>query len=170
MKYSNLLKTFSQAALVSRSQLAQLVRKRAERQARLVDPATLAEAVSENVEAERFCWWARLCIYAYGHVTPVLRSYLDERCPGFLETVHEEESKDLDEVAFWHMLREWIESHVFGRAMREGWRDALAYYTTADPGCKKAFDQWFQTKRALEDDILTEIPLYEIWRDEQLPN
>jgi len=95
---------------------------------------------------------------------------LDERCPGFLETVREKESNDLNELAFWHMLRQWIEVHVFGRAVHEGWRDALAYYTAADPRSKKTSDYWLKTQQALEDDILTEIPLYEIWRDDQPQN
>ncbi len=153
--------------LMSTSRFAQVARQRAEQQVRFVDPATLAQAVDENVEAQAFCFWARLCIYAYGRITPVLRSYLDERCPGFVDTVRGQKSPNLDVVAFWHMLQEWIETHVFERAVREGWRDALGYYTAAHPRYKKVSEQWSETQRALDDRTIADLPLYEFWRDEQ---
>jgi hypothetical protein len=106
----------------------------------------------------------------YGRVTPVLRSYLDERCPGFAQTVSWDASRDVDDLQFWRMLRKWIDSHVFGRATAEGWNHALGYYTAADPAYKKANEQWLETKRALEGGTLTDMPLYEFWRDgEQQP-
>lgn len=151
---------------LSKSKLAQFVKQRAEQQAQRVDPSTLAQAVDANLEAQKFCWWARLCIHAYGRITPILKSYLDERCPGFVQSVRTEASSDFDELAFWHALRKWIEDHVFERAVREGWRDALAYYTAADSRSNEASDHWLKTQQALDDDSLTEIPLYEIWRDE----
>ena len=153
--------------LMSRSRFAQVARQRAEQQVRLVDPATLARAVDQNVEAQAFCFWARLCIYAYGRITPVLQSYLDERCPGFVDTARGQKSSNLDAVAFWHMLQEWIEAHVFERAVREGWRDALGYYTAAHPRYKKVSEHWFETQRALDDHAMADLPLYELWRDEQ---
>jgi hypothetical protein len=63
------------------------------------------------------------------------------------------------------MLRKWIDTHVFGRATAEGWNDALGYYTAADPAYKKANERWLETKRALEGGTLTDMPLYEFWRD-----
>ena len=72
---------------MSKSQLAEFSQELAEEQARLVDPATLARAVFENVEAQTFCLWARLCICVSGRITPLLGSYLDERYPGFAQTV-----------------------------------------------------------------------------------
>ena len=60
MLYSGLVITSS------KSRVAEFSRKRAEQQARLVDPGTLAHAVSQNVEAQTFCLWARLSVYMYG--------------------------------------------------------------------------------------------------------
>jgi hypothetical protein len=135
-----------------------------------VDPTTLAHAVSENVEAQTFCLWARLCVYICGRITPVLRSYLDERCPGFAQTVSSGESRDVDDLQFWRMLRKWIDTRVFGRAIAEGWNHALDYYTAANPAYQKAHERWSETKRALESGMLTEMPLYEFWREaEQEP-
>jgi hypothetical protein len=147
-----------------KSQLAEFSQERAEQQTRLVDPATLAHAVSENVKAQIFCLWARLCVYVYGGITPALRSYLDEKCPGFAETVSSEESTDINDLQFWRMLRKWIDTHAFGHARAEGWNHALGYYTAADPDYKKANERWLQTKRALESGTLTDMPLYEFWR------
>jgi hypothetical protein len=130
-----------------------------------VDPATLARAVSENVEAQTFCLWARLCVYTYGRITPVLRSYLDERCPGFAQTVSSEESGDVDDLQFWQMLRKWIATHAFGHAESQGWSDALGYYVAADPTYKKANQRWLETQQALEEGTLTDVPLYEFWRE-----
>lgn len=98
-------------------------------------------------------------------MTPVLRSYLDERCPGFAQTVSPEQSRDLNDIEFWRMLREWIDTHVFERATTEGWNHALGYYTAAHPAYKRANERWFKTKRALESGTLIDIPLYEFWRD-----
>jgi hypothetical protein len=100
---------------MSRSRFAQVARQRAEQQVRLVDPATLARAVDQNIEAQAFCFWARLCIYAYGRITPVLQSYLDERCPGCVDSARGQEYRNVDAVSFWHMLQEWIEAH--GRSL-----------------------------------------------------
>lgn len=150
---------------MSKSQLAEFSQQRAEQQARLVDPATLASAISENVEAQIFCLWARLCVYVYGRITPALRSYLDEKCPGFAETVSSDKSTDLNHLEFWRVLRNWIDTQVFGHATAEGWNHALGYYTAAHPAYKKANERWLKTKRALESGALTDIPLYEFWRD-----
>ena len=152
---------------LSKSQLAEFSQELAEEQARLVDPATLARAVFENVEAQTFCLWARLCVYVSGRITPVLRSYLDERYPGFVQTVSSEQSTELNDLQFWRMLRTWIDTHAWARATVEGWNHALAYYTAADSTYKKANDRWLKTKRALEGGVLTDIPLYEFWRDEE---
>ena len=151
---------------LSKSQLAQFAQERAEQQARLVDPSTLAEAVDRNVEAQAFCFWARLCFCAYGRITPVLRSYLDERCPGFVRTVPARGSPDFDAVAFWQKLQKWVEAHVFGRAVREGWYDALGYYTAAHPRYRKVSEHWRETQQAIDTQKKAEIPLYEFWRDE----
>jgi hypothetical protein len=150
---------------LSKSQLAEFSRERAEQQARFVDAVTLAHAVSENVEAQIFCLWARLCIYIYGRITPALRSYLDEKCPGFAETVSSEESRDIKDLQFWRMLRKWIDTHTFGRATAEGWNHALGYYTAANSAYRKANAHWLETKRALDSGTLTDMPLYEFWRD-----
>lgn len=121
--------------------------------------------MSENVEAQIFCLWARLCIYIYGRITPALRSYLDEKCPGFAETVSSEESRDIKDLQFWRMLRKWIDTHTFGRATAEGWNHALGYYTAANSAYRKANAHWLETKRALDSGTLTDMPLYEFWRD-----
>jgi hypothetical protein len=157
--------TASQVICLSKSQVADFSRQLAEQQARLVDSITLAHAVSENAEAQTFCLWARLCVYLCGRITPVLRSYLDERCPGFIQTLSLEGSIDVNDLQFWQMLRKWIDAHVFGRAKAEGWSHALGYYTTANPAYKKATERWLETKRALESGTLTDIPVYEFWRD-----
>ena len=154
-----------QVITLSKSQVAEFSRKRAQEQARFVDPVTLAHAVCENVEAQIFCLWARLCVYVYGRITPALRSYLDERCPGFAGTVSSEESRDLNDLEFWRMLRKWFDAQVFGHATAEGWNHALGYYTAAHPDYKKADERWLNTKRALESGTLTDMPLYEFWRD-----
>ena len=109
----------------------QFARVRAEEQAKRVEPAVLEQAVKENVEAQTFCFWARLCVYVHGRITPLLRSYLDERCPGFIDTISSQDTADLNDVVFWQKLRDWMEMHLFARAPSEGWRDALAYYTAA---------------------------------------
>ena len=132
----------------------------------MVDPATLARSVLENVEAQTFCLWARLCVYVSGRITPVLRSYIDERYPGFVQTVSSEHS-ELNDFQFWRMLLKWIDAQVWARATAEGWNHALAYYTAANCTYKKANDRWLKTKRALEDGVLTDVPLYEFWRDEE---
>lgn len=150
---------------MSKSRIAEFSKERAAQQARLVDPGILAHAVSENVEAQSFCLWARLCVYIYGRITPLLRSYLDERCPGFAQTVSSGESRDLNDLQFWRMLRKWIDTHVFERAAAEGWNHALGYYTAANPAYKRASERWLETKQELENGTLTDIPLYEFWRD-----
>ena len=152
---------------LSKFQLAEFSQQSAEEQIRLVDPATFAHAVCENVEAQIFCLWARLCVYLHGHITPVLRSYLDERYPGFAQTVATEESRDVNDLQFWRMLRKWIETYVFARATAEGWNHALGYYTAANSVYQRASDRWLETKRALESGVLTDMPLYEFWRDEK---
>jgi hypothetical protein len=97
---------------LSKSQLAEFSQELAEEQARLVDPAILARAVFENVEAQTFCLWARLCVYVSGRITPLLRSYLDERYPGFVQTVSSEQSTELNDLQFWQLLRKWIDTCI----------------------------------------------------------
>lgn len=143
----------------------QFARERAEEQAKRVEPAVLEQAVKENVEAQTFCFWARLCVYVHGRITPLLRSYLDERCPGFIDTISPQDTADLHDIVFWQKLRDWMEMHLFARALREGWRDALACYTAADPACQRANELWSRTKRDLDHGTRLEIPPYELWRD-----
>jgi hypothetical protein len=63
------------------------------------------------------------------------------------------------------MLRKWIDTQVFARAAAEGWNHALGYYTAANPAYKKATERWLITKRAVDSGTLTDMPLYECWRD-----
>ena len=145
------------------SYLARFVKRVAEEQARHVDPATLSAAVEMNIEAQAFCYWVRLSVFAEGRITPVLRSCLDERYPGFSEFACSE--GPVDDLAIWQALQEWITTHVFQKAATEGWRDALGYYTAAAPSYRKVSALWHKTQDTLESGRLTSVPPYELWRE-----
>ena len=145
------------------SYLARFVERVAEEQARHVDPATLSAAIEMNIEAQSFCYWVRLSVFANRRITPVLRSYLDEKYPGFFEFACPE--VPVDDLAIWQALQDWISNHVFEKASIEGWRDALGYYTAATSSYKKVSDLWHTTQHALESGRLTSLPSYELWRD-----
>jgi len=145
------------------SYLARFAKRVAEEQARQVDPATLSAAIEVNIEAQSFCYWVRLSVFANRRITPVLRSCIDEKYPGFLECACSE--VPMDDLAIWQALQEWISTHVFDKAAMEGWRDALGYYTAAAPSYKKVSDLWHKTQDALESGRLRSVPPYELWRD-----
>jgi len=82
--------------------------------------------VSQYIEWEAFAFWARSIVESTHEVPALVKSSLEQRCPGFVSQI---QSKDLAPADystwFWRELLEWIENHMFADAKKASWLDAV---------------------------------------------
>lgn len=120
-----------------------LARRRATRQLLRVPLDRFSRVQQEYLEWESFSLWVGAIVDAEGRVPAQVSRIVEERCPGFLkyETQYREtHPKRASPLPL--LLLEWIHERVFANAKREGWLDALIFFSVRDPYSQRAWAYW----------------------------
>lgn len=104
-------------------------KQRALQEALLVPWQQLAEGTAAFAEWHMIILWVRIITETADQVPEIVRSELQSRRPGFLES-HSREQKD--GLPIWKSLEECVTAQCFAKARAEGWFDALMYYAYKD--------------------------------------
>ena len=121
--------------------------RRAIEQAKRVPWRRLAETADEYSTWQIFTLWVRARVDGSKHIPAAARSEVDLRAPGFFKVLGpkvERAAKQAHhpgEVA-WEALDCWAEMNVFLPAKREGWLDAVRYFSAMSLRSMKAWSYW----------------------------
>jgi hypothetical protein len=140
-------------------------KQKALQEALLVPWQHLAEGAGAFAEWHMIILWVRVITETADQVPEVVRSALQSRCPGFLETQGREQKENLP---IWKSLEEWVTAHCFAKARAEGWFDALMYYAYKDLRTEQAWTTWKRTKADWRHAAPARWPTLEQWTGEVL--
>jgi hypothetical protein len=118
-------------------------KQKAMQEALLVPWQQLAEGAAAFAEWHMIILWVRVITETADQLPQIVRSTLQLRCPGFLESQSREQK---DNLPLWKSLEEWCTAHFFAEARAEGWFDALMYYAYKDLRTEQAWTTWERTK------------------------
>ena len=139
--------------------------QRALQEALLVPWQRLAEGAAAFAEWHMIILWVRVITETADQLPQIVRSALQSRCPGFLESRSREQKDDLP---IWKSLEEWVTAHAFASARAEGWFDALMYYAYKDLRTEQAWTTWERTKADWRQTAPVRWPTLEQWTSEVL--
>ena len=131
----------------------------------LVPWRQLAEGAAAFAEWHTIILWVRAIAETADQLPEIVRSALQSRCPGFLES-HGRAQKD--KLPIWKSLEEWVTAHCFAKARAEGWFDALMYYAYKDLRTEQAWTTWERTKADWRQATPARWPTLEQWMSEVL--
>ncbi len=139
-------------------------RQKALQQSLLVPWRRLEESAAEYTDWHIFGLWVRTFAERGERLPEIVSSALRARCPGFLERqAGWQEQRLNDRHLMWHALEEWIASHVFAEAKRQGWFEAVMYYAYKDLRVEQAWSLWARTNDALSPKGPTSWPTLKEW-------
>jgi hypothetical protein len=140
-------------------------KQKAMQEALLVPWQQLAEGAAAFAEWHMIILWVRVITETADHVPQIVRSTLQLRCPGFLESQHREQK---DNLPLWKSLEEWCTANFFAKARIEGWFAALMYYAYKDLRTEQAWTTWERTKADWRHAAPARWPTLEQWTSEVL--
>jgi hypothetical protein len=131
----------------------------------LVPWRQLAESAAAFAEWHLIILWVRVITETAEQLPQIVRSALQSRCPGFLESQSREQK---DVLPVWKSLEEWGTAHQFATASAEGWFDALMYYAYKDLRTEQTWTTWERTKADWRQAMPVKWPTLEQWTSEVL--
>lgn len=131
----------------------------------LVPWQQLAEGAAAFAEWHMIILWVRVITETAEQLPQTVRSALQSRCPGFLESQSREQK---DSLPVWKSLEEWVTAQQFARARAEGWFDALMYYAYKDLRTEQSWTTWERTKADWRQTAPVRWPTLEQWTSEVL--
>ena len=138
---------------------------RAMQEALLVPWHQLAEGADAFTEWHVVILWVRIISETANQLPAIVRSVLQSRCPGFLESLTREQN---DNLPIWKSLEDWVVGHVFSNAITEGWFGALMYYSYKDLRTEQAWTTWERTNADWRNGPPQRWPTLEEWTAEVL--
>lgn len=124
-----------------------------------------AKVVDCCVDWDEFASWARTGLEQSAAIPQPVRRELRRRCPGFLQYDAPRRRTDPPEcIGSWPRLVDWITSHYFSRAWRQGWLGAVRYYTQLHPHWIRVMCYSARWRRDWEDGRIKAYPSLTEWR------
>jgi hypothetical protein len=146
------------------------VKERAFEQSRHVQWTKLAAAVQEANEWETFTLWLRAVVDAAGEIPSTLEHELESRVPDFLKTIEPNLPVILKADApgheLWNLAYDWGVLNIFGESYRDGWLDAVHYFSSMSLPYMKAWAHWERINKEWRTNLPAEWPAYEQWQTE----
>lgn len=138
--------------------------RRAMRQLLRVSPGRFRRAVREYLEWEAFSLWIRAIIDSSRRPPACVMEALQKRCPGFLpneQAASKLRQGDSDPLPL--RFLGWVHNNIFAKAKREGWLDALIFYSVRDPRSQQMWAYWEHCEREWKRKRPRSYPSFERW-------
>jgi len=146
------------------------VKERAFEQARHIQWKKLAAAVQQANEWEIFTLWLRAVVDAARQIPMAVRRKLETKAPGLLRAVETKISAvsnaDTPGHEMWNLAYDWGVVNIFGEPHRDGWLDAVQYFSSMSLPYMKAWAHWERVNREWRTNPPAEWPAYEQWQTE----
>ena len=141
-----------------------IARQMAEREAARVPWLQLQEAREQYVAWEAFSFWVRAIEDTEGVFPQRLARAVRKRCKGFLHFVVERKRQHAGSLPFfWSHLEEWIHECIFGKPWREGWMNAVGYYSARDLASLRNHAYWEYCERQWKFSKPRSYPSFREW-------
>lgn len=131
----------------------------------------LATAADEYTEWQVFSLWLRAVVEAAKSVPEMVVQELESRAPQLLGPT----SSDVEAAVtngsgavtrIWQDVSQWVDVNVFTTAKRDGWLDAVRYFSAMSLRSMKAWTLWEQTDEQWRVAAPKRFPAYSQWRRE----
>jgi hypothetical protein len=159
------LKTERSPIRNSAAQLQHFSRERADDQARRIPWRRLFEARNQYIDWQEFYLWVRSILEVEDRIPDWMVEILDNRCPGFLESIGDLTPKAAKDRPLPLRLEDWIDDHIFGFAREEGWFSAITFYAIREPRYQRAEVCWSESVERWKKGKTLQYPSLEEWKD-----
>lgn len=139
--------------------IQEFARSKASKQLLSVPYDAFARAARKYVGWEVFALWIRAVLQFEDEVPPVARKALQARCASLLK----DEGPVVESALLSRRLDEWVHGRTFARAHREGWFEAVLFYSLRDPTLKYAYAYQEQCEREWASRRPSRYPKFEAW-------
>jgi hypothetical protein len=121
--------------------------RRALLEAKRVPWPHLATAAEEYTEWHVFTLWARAIVDAADAIPAAVRTEIESRAPGAYKSLHPKVKSAIDRgdrpgILVWEDITCWAEMNVFLSAKRQGWLDAVRYFSAMSLRAMQAWSHW----------------------------
>ena len=116
----------------------EVARNIASNQVLSVPPARFRRMQTQYLRWEAFSFWVRTIAEVEGSIPSSVMSTVTKMCPGFIRTPALQGPPTLLAV----QLDEWVRNRLFADVDREGWFDALCFYSVRDLRSQRVWDYW----------------------------
>ncbi len=141
-----------------------MARRRAACQLSRVSANRFRKAQREYLEWEAFSLWVRAIADVEGRTPAWMLEVLQKRCPRFLQGNRQPRNTHRRRTDFLPLhLLEWVHNHVFSDAKREGWLDALIFYTVRAPRSQRVWAYWEHCEREWKKKRPRSYPSFKEW-------
>jgi hypothetical protein len=129
----------------------------------------LAAAADEYTEWQVFGLWLRAVVEVSGGVPAAVTQEMDSRTPQLLGRIR----GDIEAAAqngfgpgarIWQHVSQWVEINVFGSAARDGWLDAVQYFSAMSLCSMKAWSYWEHIDHQWRTAKPKQLPNYSQWK------
>ena len=157
------------------SRLMDRVRHQAERraleQANRVPWKRLAAAVDEYTEWQVFSLWLRAVVEVSMSVPAMALREIESRAPQLLGRGRSDVEAAVTNgsgagATIWQNVNQWAEANVFITATKEGWLEAVRYFSSMSLRSMKAWSLWEQIDQQWRVATPTQFPTYAQWQCE----
>jgi hypothetical protein len=122
------------------------------------------EAVDRYVDWEEFASWARTGLEQRPEIPQFIAKELRQRCPGFVESDRLLRPTDpSDQYRAGLRLLDWIITHFFSHAKREGWFSVIHHYAQLHPHWVRMMRYSSRWQRDWREGRIKAYPTFEGW-------
>jgi hypothetical protein len=146
------------------AQLKRAALVRADDEARRIPWLRLQETRNQYIDWQEFQLWMRSILEVEGHIPNWLVEFVNDRCPGFLESDRASIPKAAKIRPFALRLEDWIDENVFGFVKQEGWFNAITYYAMRDSRYQRAEVCWSECVESWKRVKPIRYPSFEEWK------
>lgn len=144
--------------------------RRALEQARRVPWKRLAEAADEYTEWQVFSLWLRAVVDAAQGVPAVASQEIESKAPQLLNRIRSDVkaavTSDSPGTTIWQDVTQWLEVNAFTTARKEGWLQAIQYFSSVSLRSIQAWSHWEETDKRWRVVTPKQFPAYAEWRRE----
>ncbi len=143
--------------------------RRALAQAKRVPWKRLAAAADEYTEWQVFSLWLRAVVEAAKSIPAMVAQEIESRAPQLLCRVRSDIEAAVTNgsgagARIWQDVSRWTEVNVFIAGKREGWLDAVRYFSSMSLREMKAWSLWEQTDEQWRIARPAKLPTYAQWQ------
>ena len=145
--------------------------RRALEQANRVTWKRLASAAAEYTEWQVFSLWLGAVVEAAKCVPAMVVKEVESRAPQLIGRIRSDVEAAVTNgsgagTSIWQDVSQWAEVHVFATVKREGWLDAVRYFSSMSLRSMQAWSLWEQTDEQWRVAAPKQFPTFAQWQRE----